>query len=140
MRPAGERGGHTVQEAEQAAAGVRRTMSDPPVQDAPAASSAPQAVGDSGPAIEPIYLRPGRTGGHEAAFRLPTETLVDAVTRTVLGLLESSLRENVEATVRALAPRIIVSFALSPEDGESSDDAEDDATSDEDAGEGRESA
>jgi hypothetical protein len=91
------------------------------------------------PEVQAVYLRPGspprlpsqKTSEEsvglpqttEETSVLPTakegpaplsmgsnDTLADLITRTVSGLLEKSLHESVIAAVRALAPRMIITF------------------------------
>lgn len=125
MRPPGEQGGHTVQDWEQPTPkpfvkGDSSSRSTPPPPEQTEGQAT--ALGDEpSPVVEPIYLRsvPAAPlakadapvqGKSEHSSLAGTETLVDVITSTVSGLLQQSLRESVLAAVRALAPRMIITF------------------------------
>ena len=127
VRPAGETGGHTVQDWEQPSPRpTARTLSNPGQDAAEPAAAVPASMASQPePEVVAVYLRPQNlprpqvaepvaraTLGDEDVQRPPAgpETLADVITRTVTGLLERSLHESVTAAVRALAPRMVISF------------------------------
>lgn len=88
------------------------SSSAPPASDLLVPAGAASADAPSA-AVTAIYLRP-RNGVHHPG---PGETLVDSITRIVTGMLEQHVRESVTAAVRALAPRLRVSFPPQPSPG-----------------------
>lgn len=130
-RPPGEQGGHTVQDWEQPTPtpfvkGDSSSRSTPPPPEQVASKTATVLGDEPSPVVEPIYLRSVAApplakvdapvhGKSEPLSPTGTETLVDAITNTVSGLMEQSLRESVLAAVRALAPRMIITFPAAGE-------------------------
>lgn len=68
------------------------------------------------PPVTAVYLRPTQAPALATQGPPANETLIDAITRIVSGMLERDLRDSVTAAVRALAPRLVVS--LPPDAGE----------------------
>lgn len=87
----------------------------PQVPPAPDLLAPAGAVSADAPSLKvaAIYLRP-HNGVHHPG---PDETLVDSITRIVTGMLEQHIRESVTAAVRALAPRLLISFPPQPSQG-----------------------
>jgi hypothetical protein len=122
-RPAGETGGHTVQDWEQ-------PMPIPYVPKGAAASAVvvPQSVVDEepdepSPPTDAIYLRPVAEPAAEAApafdaaghtLAAQSGALVEAITRGVAEALAVSLRPVVATTVAKLIP-MILSFGSTPD-------------------------
>lgn len=105
-RPAGESGGHAVQDWEQPPRGRRATLSDPVLDDEPM------------PPTTPLYLRPPAkaTAAAEAepAFDARTQTLTaqtgalaDALTRGFAGAIAEAMRPIVAATIVQLLPMLL---------------------------------